>query len=137
MVETVNIVELEKELRRIRDEAGWGNFDYVIKKLMRERVNPEREKRKQPSPAKKQKWFDRQHGICACGCGGALLIPARLNHADHFNPDDTQDFNGMRNMRLLLPQHNLEKSDRTPHEVAKQTGRTVATQIEESGLNTL
>lgn len=118
----LSLAETESALREIRRLAGYANFDAIVKKLNRERVNPEREKRKRFPKSTYQRLFDKQRGICP-DCDKPLDIPAVRNHIDHISPEE-ENFNGSSNLRLIHPGCNLRKGARSVYDHAKRTGRS-------------
>jgi hypothetical protein len=113
-------------LRAIRKEVGYSTFDHAIRSLNRERLsNRDRQKRKRFSPKVYQQLFDRQNGDCPY-CESRLLVPARRNVIDHFDPN-AEDFNAQGNIRLVHPGCNAEKGAMTPIELAKKLGRPLTT----------
>ena len=118
-----NLKECKTEFYEWLKKHGYGNCDLVIREWRKQRVNPERDKRKHFPPKKYQILFDRQKGICACGCDETLLIPARLNHIDHIDCN-RGDFNHDTNLALLKPSHNLSKSSKSIAQLSKETGRS-------------
>jgi hypothetical protein len=111
-----------EDLKALRIKYGTSEFDFSVKKLMRERVNSDRDKRIKFPNSLYQKKFDRQGGICACGCGERLIVPARSNHMDHCDPNRT-DLNHSSNLQLMLPVHNLRKSSKPIQQQSKESGK--------------
>lgn len=126
--------ELEQKLRALRTEHGYGEFDAVIRKLNRERVSKNRPQREHFPKATYQKLFDRQQGMCVCGCEEHLLVPAKRNHVDHFDAHEVVTFNAFTNLRLLLPSHNLAKSSKSVEQLSKEGRGTTVDMINRSGL---
>lgn len=112
------------KLRELRSQVGYSQFDRAVRSLMKERLtNLERQHRKHFSPSTYQKLFDRQKGVCSY-CDEPLLIPARKNEIDHFDPN-AEEFNSPRNLQLLHSQCNRKKAAQSPSEQSKQQGKTV------------
>ena len=119
---TLNLAECESALREIRSRAGYSIFDAVVKKLNRERVNPERQQRKRFPTSVYQRLYDKQGGDCR-ECGDRLFVPARKNEIDHIDPN-REDFNHPSNLQLLHPKCNREKSSKSVYEQSKASGRS-------------
>jgi CRISPR/Cas system Type II protein with McrA/HNH and RuvC-like nuclease domain len=117
----------KEKLRALRTEEGYGNFDAAVKALNRERVNVNRDERKDKYPKRYyQILFDRQKGICPY-CGKHLFVPAtRGNEIDHIDPNRT-DFNHPTNLELLhgVP-CNREKSSKDVFQQSKESGKMVS-----------
>ena len=122
IVKTLDQTETISILRHIRKLAGYAKFDHAVKVLNRERVNPDREKRKRFPKSTYQRLFDKQRGICP-DCDKPLDIPATRNHIDHISPEE-EDFNNDRNIRLVHDSCNLRKGARSVYDHAKRTGRS-------------
>lgn len=78
-----------------------------------------RKRRRKFHPRTYAEIVERQHGICACGCGEPLGTDRRGMHFDHELPlwnggEDTPD-----NLRALLPKHHLLKTIREATDRAK------------------
>lgn len=121
--------ECLQDYRAWREKHGTSNCDRVIRIEGRRRVNPDREDRVQLSKAEKQKRFDRQKGICSCGCGERLLIPAWKNDVDHIDVNRIP-YNHPQNLALCLPGHNRSKSAKSIQQLSKEQGRSFSDIIE-------
>lgn len=109
-------------LRALRSEVGTSAFDQAFRQLNKERLsNRDREKRKHFPPSVYQRLYDRQQGKCPY-CPDPLLIPAKRNVIDHFDPN-AAEFNHPSNLRLAHKHCNAAKSSLTPAEFAKKIGR--------------
>lgn len=122
--QSLTITETESALREIRRLAGYANFDAVVRKLNRERVNPEREKRKRFPKSLYQVLYDRQKGMCPL-CNEHLRVPATQNEVDHIDPN-REDLNHKTNLQLAHPGCNRSKSAESIYEQAKKSGRGFA-----------
>ncbi len=115
--------DLLSELRALRTKHGYGEFDFAVKKLMRERLQVEgRAKRIKFPKSYYQKLFDFQMGLCP-HCGKVLTIPATKNEIDHKNPNEGEHFNDRFNLQLLHKSCNREKSSKSILQQSKETGR--------------
>ena len=113
-----------EELKALRVKHGTSQFDYAVKKLMRERIDSGRDKREKFPKSMYQKLFDTQKGICP-GYDTPphpLTIPAVKNEIDHIDPDRI-DFNHRTNLQLLCVDCNRRKSSKSIAQQAKETGR--------------
>ncbi len=125
---------LKRTLRDLQAQEGYSKFFRVVKELIRERVNPEREKREKYSKSQRQKMFDRQKGICPI-CREPLNIPAysSTNEVDHIDPH-REDFGHRSNLQLVHADPcNSSKSSKSVPEQAKESGRTY-TEILQPGI---
>jgi 5-methylcytosine-specific restriction endonuclease McrA len=121
VAQSLTIAETESALREIRRIAGYANFDAVVKKLNRERIDPERVKRKRFPKSMYQRLYDKQQGICPL-CDNRLNIPATKNEVDHRNPEE-RDFNHASNLQLTHPECNRRKSSASVLEQSKRSGK--------------
>lgn len=122
----MNSEELRKELHRLRDEAGYGNFDYEVKRMMRERLQiGDRDRRKAATPAEINKLYKEQKGICRW-CNQEMAMIRNQLHVDHIDPNRKEGFNDHRNKQLLHNKCNLEKGSMSLQEQAAFLGKTIA-----------
>ena len=111
----------EDELRAIREQHGYGEFDRCVKKMMRERLqNPGREKRKPIPESIKRKLYVKQDGRCA-ECNERFDY--KNLEGDHRDPN-RQDFNNPKQWQLLCKPCNLEKGAKSVMEQTKFYSRT-------------
>ena len=122
IVQSLDLAQTESALREVRRLSGYANFDAVVKKLNRERIDPERVKRKRFPKSMYQRLYDKQQGRCPL-CPDPLNIPATKNEIDHINPG-REDFNHASNLQLTHPQCNRRKSSRSILEQSKRSGKT-------------
>ncbi len=121
----LSIAETEKEARSLRSRSGYGNWDFVVAKLARERIPVDRPKRIKFPPTMYQRLFDDQGGMCP-ECQEHLDVPAKKNEIDHINPHE-EKFNERFNLQLLHSSCNREKSAMTVLEQSKSSGETMET----------
>jgi CRISPR/Cas system Type II protein with McrA/HNH and RuvC-like nuclease domain len=122
IVQSLDLAQTESALREIRRLAGYANFDAVVKKLNRERIDPERVKRKRFPKSMYQRLYDKQQGVCPL-CDNRLNIPATKNEIDHISPGEEQ-FNGVANLQLTHPMCNRKKSSKSVLQQSKESGRS-------------
>lgn len=119
----ISLIDTITILKKIRDDAGYSNFDQAVKTLNRERLqNYKREKRKHFPKSMYQRLYDEQNGICSY-CKFCLDIPARKNVIDHVDPNE-QDFNTRKNLHLIHGKCNREKSSKSINQQSKESGKT-------------
>ena len=123
----MDLTQAETVLRDIRKRIGYSGFDSIVKRMMRERVNSEREKRKRFPPREYQRLYDAQRGICPL-CPDPLFIPAKRNEIDHKDPNRS-DLNHHSNLQLAHPSCNRSKSSKSILERSKETGETFTSLI--------
>lgn len=116
----LTLEETRRGFRELAANSARSNLRFVVKEWMRERVNPEREKRIHFPKSMYQKLYDQQGGKCP-RCPEPLLIPARKNEIDHRDPN-RQDFNHRDNLALMHPHCNKKKSSKSLLQQSKETG---------------
>lgn len=115
--------------RTIRGKAGYSNWTHVTQKLNRERLNVDKEargERRRYRPAEYKRLYHRQHGICLI-CDAPMAMPRNWPgdlEMDHVDPNAT-DWDSEGNRQVVHAKCNREKSSKTPHQMSKETGKTV------------
>lgn len=123
----MTLPDLEKELRRLRDEAGYGNFFYAVKKLVKERLQVDKEargERRRYRPAEYKKLYHRQHGICPI-CESEMAMPKNWPgelEMDHIDPN-SKDWDAESNRQVTHAKCNQEKSSSSVQEQSRKTGK--------------
>lgn len=125
---SLSLEDSEREMRLLREKTGRGNWDFIVKKLNRERIAPGREKRENFPPSEYWRLYAKQRGVCpgfgvpAHDLPNPPVYPAV--HVDHRNPGKLKGFNAKHNLQLLCAECNGRKSSKPISQQAKETGRT-------------
>lgn len=119
----LNQVPIEQIFDSVQAVYGRSLIDEGIKR-MKQRVNPERDKRKKFPPSLYQRLYNEQGGDCSI-CGKRLEIPARKNEIDHINPNES-NFNGHFNLQLVHRHCNRNKSSKDMIQQSKQYGKPIS-----------
>jgi 5-methylcytosine-specific restriction endonuclease McrA len=114
-------------LRALRTEFGTSEFDRAIRTLMRERVNPDREKRKPVRWAAIKRAYIRQGGKCSV-CGLDMRLLRGEVEGDHRDPNRV-DFNHESNIAVSHAKCNRSKGSLSIPEQAKRYGQTMAERL--------
>lgn len=121
---SLSLEDSERRMRALREETGRGNWDFVTAKFRRERLRIQgREAREHFAPSVYWNLYARQRGTCPW-CRQELEGKATDHAIDHFDPNKAKGFNSKSNLRLLHRKCNGEKSAKSIHQQAKETGRT-------------
>lgn len=109
-----------EELKQLRIKYGTSEFDFSVKKLMRERVNSDRGEKIGFSWTQIKRAYKRQHGICPI-CTKEMALERFKLHGDHWDCNLTveQGLNSEKNCIATHKTCNLKKSSKTPAELSK------------------
>lgn len=110
-------------LRLLRKEYGTSAFDHAIRTLMRERVNPDRDKRKAVPWSLLKRKYNEQRGRCSI-CGLDMVLVRGQVEPDHVDPN-RQDFNSPENIRAAHSKCNRSKGSLSIPEQTKRYGKTM------------
>jgi 5-methylcytosine-specific restriction endonuclease McrA len=128
--------ELESELRKLRVRYGYGTFDYIIKKLARERLQVNADDR----PRRKYRWseymrmYQEQKGKCPL-CTEPLLALRGWLAMDHINPNLTNpEFDARSNRQVVHPDCNSRKAARSLLAQSKRSAKTIR-QLQAGGMD--
>ena len=113
------------DLKQVQKDWGYSQYDHDVKKINRERVNPERGKKIDYTWAQVKHAYKKQRGICPV-CQKEMALDRNKLHGDHQNPNLTveEGLNSESNLRALHIVCNLKKSSKTIPQLSKETGRT-------------
>jgi 5-methylcytosine-specific restriction endonuclease McrA len=119
--------ERQQILEGLREEWGYGDFDEIIRRMNRQRLQSNRtEERKTFTWSMYTRLNEKQRGVCPwCEKDLKVVKSEKRNlHIDHINPNQGA-FNNPKNLQLLHASCNLAKSAMTMQEQSKHTGKTV------------
>lgn len=63
-----------------------------------------------PSDKVRKRIYDRQNGICACGCTRLMDFNSDAMHCDHIKPLADEGENRESNLQMLLAEHHVAKT---------------------------
>ena len=112
-----------EELTALRQKYGTSEFDHVVKRLSRQRLqNYKRDQRKKFPSWLRKRLYDKQSGICRV-CERFMSPKLNQLEIDHIDPN-REDFNNEDNLQLVHWKCNRNKGAKSIQEQSKETGET-------------
>ena len=108
------------DLKQVQKDWGYSQYDHDVKRINRERVNPERGKKIDYTWAQVKRAYKKQRGICPVCTHDMPLIREKL-HGDHWdcNLTEAEGLNSEKNCAATHKDCNLHKSTKSPADLSK------------------
>ena len=108
------------DLKQVQKDWGYSQYDHDVKRINRERVNPERGKKMDFTWAQIKRAYKRQGGICPV-CTREMALDRKKLHGDHFdcNLTEAEGLNSEKNCAATHKDCNLHKSTKSPADLSK------------------